>query len=172
MIRQTLTVLAIAGGFAALPAILPGADPAGAARAETTRGGTVTLGMLTCDLVSDANAILFSREDYTCTYRSARGTSDRYDGRVGKIGADLEFKSGQTLKWAVLAPSAISGPGILAGTYVGGSAEATLVGGAGARLLLGGSRNQITLQPLSVSGQTGIGASATLDALSLSAVRG
>ncbi|PKP73962.1 MAG: DUF992 domain-containing protein [Alphaproteobacteria bacterium HGW-Alphaproteobacteria-6] len=172
MIRQTLTVLAIAGGFAALPAILPGAAPTGAAGAETTRGGTVTLGMLTCDLVRDANLVVFSREDYACTYRSARGASDRYDGQVSKIGADLEFKSGQTLKWAVLAPSAISGPGILAGNYVGGSAEATVVGGVGARVLLGGSRNQITLQPLSVSGQTGFGAAATLDALSLSPVRG
>lgn len=143
-----------------------------AANAETTRGGTVSLGMLTCDMVSDANLVVFSKEGFDCIYQATNGDIDRYNGSISKIGADLEFKSGQTLKWAVLAPSAIRGPGILAGNYLGGSAEATAVGGVGARVLLGGSRNQITLQPISVSGQTGIGASATLDALNLTATGG
>ena len=140
--------------------------------AETTRGGTVTLGMLTCDLVRDANLIVFSREDYACTYRASNGGSDRYDGQVSKIGADLEFKSGQTLKWVVLAPSAIRGPGILEGTYAGGSAEATVVGGVGARALLAAratrsrcNRSASRARPASVPPQPS-------SALSLSPVRG
>ena len=65
---------------------------------------------------------------------------------------------GKTLiKWAVLAPSDnIYGPGMLAGDYVGASAEASAAVGGGANLLIGGSKNTFTLQPLSVQAQTGV----------------
>ncbi|HKJ60683.1 MAG TPA: DUF992 domain-containing protein, partial [Hyphomicrobiales bacterium] len=45
-----------------------------------------------------------------------------------------------------------------AGTYLGASAEATAGVGGGANVLIGGSNETISLQPLSVQGQTGLNA--------------
>jgi hypothetical protein len=56
--------------------------------------------------------------------------------------------------WAVLAPTSNPGPGSLAGTYVGVTGSATV--GAGANVLVGGSGNSISLQPLSIEGNTGL----------------
>lgn len=151
-----------AAALAALAFALPTAAPA-----QQGAGGIMAAGMLTCDLTGDTNLVILSSERFDCTYRGAGGSTDRYRGQISKLGADLQIKRGQTLKWAVLAPSTLSGPGILSGRYVGGSTEATVVGGVGARALVGGSGSQITLQPISVSGQTGFGASVTLDALRL-----
>lgn len=47
-------------------------------------------------------------------------------------------------------------PGSLAGSYVGASAEATVGAGLGANVLVGGNNRTVALQPLSVSGQTGL----------------
>jgi len=144
----------------------------GAQAQQTNEGGTVSLGMLTCRLTGDTNLIVFSKESFGCTYATSAGETAPYRGTITRIGADLQFKSGQTLKWAVLAPSARRGADILGGTYVGASAEATVGVGVGGRALVGGSSNQIILQPVSVSGQSGGGASLTLDGLRLEPVAG
>jgi hypothetical protein len=59
----------------------------------------------------------------------------------------------------------------LAGTYVGGSAEATVVAGVGANALVGGSNRSVALQPLSVSGQVGLNIAAGVAGLDLRYVR-
>jgi hypothetical protein len=56
---------------------------------------------------------------------------------------------------------------VLAGSYVGASAEASAGVGAGANLLVGGSNDTISLQPLSVQGQTGINAALAVSELVL-----
>lgn len=160
-LHNRLAVLAALGMLTA-----PIALAAPAAAASDNRG-TVAAGMLTCTLASDTNLVLFSKENYDCTYTAANGETGAYRGEIRKLGADLSFKRDQVLKWAVLAPSSRGGAGAIGGSYVGGSAEATAGAGLGARALIGGSRSQFTLQPVSLSGQTGFGASATLDALEL-----
>jgi hypothetical protein len=55
----------------------------------------------------------------------------------------------------------------LSGTYIGVNAEATVVAGLGANALVGGLNNNITLQPLSVQGQTGLNVAAAVAALTL-----
>ena len=137
------------------------------ATAASDNRGTLAAGMLTCTLASDTNLVLFSRENYDCTYTAANGETGTYRGEIRKLGADLQLKHEQVLKWAVLAPSQGGGASAIGGSYVGGSAEATVGAGIGARALIGGSRSQFTLQPVILSGQTGFGASATLDSLEL-----
>jgi hypothetical protein len=44
----------------------------------------------------------------------------------------------------------------LAGTYAGATASATVGVGVGANVLVGGSGNSISLQPLSIEGNTGL----------------
>jgi hypothetical protein len=68
--------------------------------------------------------------------------------------------------WAVYAPSA-RGPGVLAGTYTGATAEATVAVGLGANALIGGSNRTVALQPLSVTGQTGLNLAAGVASLEL-----
>ena len=61
--------------------------------------------------------------------------------------------------------------GALAGHYVGGTAEATVGAGLGANALVGGSNRTITLQPLSVTGQTGLNVAAGVAELTLAPAR-
>lgn len=162
--KRLTTSLTTAAALAMLST--PVAFSTSAAAASDNRG-TLAAGMLTCTLTTDTNLVLFSREDYDCTYAAANGETGTYRGEIRKLGADLQIKRQQVLKWAVLAPSSGGGASAISGSYVGGSAEATAGAGLGARVLIGGSRSQFTLQPVSLSGQTGLGASATLDALEL-----
>ena len=72
---------------------------------------------------------------------------------------------------AVFAPTRVLGPGDLAGTYGGASASATAVVGVGANVLVGGSNNTISLQPVSLQGQTGLGVAAGVAGLELRLAR-
>ena len=58
-------------------------------------------------------------------------------------------------------------PGSLAGSYGGVTASATAVVGAGANVLVGGSNKTISLQPLSIEGNTGLNVAAGVAALTL-----
>ena len=68
--------------------------------------------------------------------------------------------------WAVLAPGDV-GHGALAGNYGGVTAGAAVGIGANAHALIGGANN-VTLQPLSVEGQTGLNVAAGVASLTLS----
>ena len=57
--------------------------------------------------------------------------------------------------WAVYAPTTRKF-GALAGHYGGVSGEATVGAGVGANVLVGGSNRTVSLQPVSVQGQTGL----------------
>jgi hypothetical protein len=65
------------------------------------------------------------------------------------------------MSWVVFAPGKL-GPGALAGTYAGATAEATFAVGLGANVLVGGSQSSVALQPVSVQGQTGLNIAAGL----------
>jgi hypothetical protein len=63
------------------------------------------------------------------------------------------------MTWVVLAPTDLPvNQGVLMGQYVGVAADASLGVGGGANLLIGGSNNTVSLQPISVQGQTGLNA--------------
>ena len=74
---------------------------------------------------------------------------------------------GGVLVWAVFAPTANLGPGALNGNYVGATGSATVGVGAGANVLIGGSNNMISLQPVSVEGNTGLNVAAGIGSISL-----
>jgi len=68
--------------------------------------------------------------------------------------------------WLVFAPGSVA-RGALAGDYGGATASATVGLGVGANVLLGGSSKQITLQPVSVEGSTGLNVAAGIAAVTL-----
>ena len=89
-----------------------------------------------------------------------------YDGSITKFGLDLGIVGGGVMVWAVFAGT-VAGPGFLAGDYIGASGEASLGPGLGANVLVGDSNRTVTLQPVSVSAQTGINIAVGVAALRL-----
>jgi len=114
------------------------------------------VGTLTCDISAGLGLIIASKKDLTCMFTPAQpGAREVYTGSISKFGLDLGATSGGEMVWSVFAPSN-KRFGALAGHYGGASAEATVGAGVGANVLVGGSNRTVTLQPLSVQGQTGL----------------
>jgi hypothetical protein len=158
--KHSITKLVAAG---AISALLFGI---GAAQAEK-KDGTVRAGILTCEVSGGTGFVFGSSKSLRCSYENANGKKERYSGSINKFGLDIGVTGPAIMTWAVLAPTANPGKGALAGNYVGASAEATAVVGAGAHLLVGGSNDTISLQPLSVQGQTGANAALAVSELVL-----
>lgn len=137
-----------------------------AAFAAAPADARVRAGMLTCDVSPGVSFIVGSQKELACTFKSVRGEREHYVGQVSRLGLDIGFTSGGKIAWAVYAPSR-PGPGALAGTYGGASAEATVGGGVGANALIGGFAHSITLQPISVGAQTGLDVALAASALEL-----
>ena len=118
---------------------------------DRTKAGT-----LTCDISAGIGLIIASKKDVTCMFTpSQAGQREVYTGSITKFGLDVGATSGGEMIWAVFAPSDRKF-GALAGNYGGASAEATVGAGLGANVLIGGSNRTVTLQPVSVTGQTGL----------------
>jgi len=136
----------------------------GAALAEE---GGFKVGFLSCTLSDSTNLIVYSNEEFTCTYNPNAGENETYSGVITRIGVDLTWKKGQQLLWTVVAPTNNIGPGALAGTYGGVSADVAVGAGVGAKILVGGLEDSIALQPVSLAGNTGVGASAGIESFEL-----
>jgi hypothetical protein len=128
------------------------------------------VGVLTCHVDGGTGAIVYSSKSLRCKFRSTSGREERYVGRITKVGLDIGETTGTSLMWNVFAPGSTK-KGALAGTYVGASAEATLGSGVGANVLVGGFERSITLQPVSLTAQTGLNVAAGVAGLTLESVR-
>ena len=138
-----------------------------AAPVAAQKGEHVRAGVLTCEVSGGPGFVFGSSKDLRCRFESASGKAERYIGTINKFGIDIGFTGNAVLTWTVLAPTTKVTPGALAGNYVGASAEATVGIGGGANLLVGGSSKTISLQPLSVQGQTGLNAALAVASLVL-----
>ena len=128
----------------------------------------VKAGALTCNVAGGFGFIFGSTKAVNCTFApTGGGPPQHYVGSIDKFGVDIGFTRGGVLIWAVLAPTTSPAPGALAGSYGGVTASATAVVGAGANVLVGGTGNAISLQPLSIEGNTGLNVAAGVAALTL-----
>ncbi len=127
-------------------------------------------GMLTCEVAPGVSFLVGSQKTMNCQFKSVRGRTESYVGRITRVGLDVGFTTGGKVAWAVYAP-AKRGPGALAGGYGGASAEATVGGGVGANVLVGGLERSIALQPISVGEQKGFDLAVAVSGLELQAVR-
>jgi uncharacterized protein DUF992 len=128
----------------------------------------VRVGGLTCDTGPRVGLLIGSRQHMRCVFRSnATGQQYSYDGRITRLGLDVGITGGGRLFWGVFAPTSHIGRGVLRGTYVGASGNASLGLGLGANVLVGGSNRTISLQPLSVEGQFGVNLALGVAGLSL-----
>jgi Protein of unknown function (DUF992) len=157
-------VIAFAGLALAAAVAVPTSTMA--QRAERTKVGT-----LNCDISAGIGAIIASKKRVTCMFTpSQRGAREVYVGNISKFGLDLGATSGGEMVWAVYAPTSRRF-GVLAGHYVGATAQATVGAGLGANVLVGGSNRTVTLQPVSVQGQTGLNVAAGVAELTLRPAR-
>jgi hypothetical protein len=126
----------------------------------------VKAGTLDCDVSGGIGLILGSHKAVRCYYTSNRGARETYEGSITKFGLDIGATARARMIWAVYAPTNYPRYG-LAGNYAGATAEATIGAGVGANVLVGGSQDTVSLQPLSVSEQTGLNIAAGVGALEL-----
>ena len=102
-----------------------------------------------------------------CNFSSASGPGEHYVGTISKFGVDVGYTSSAVIIWEVFAPNSGVKRGALQGGYGGATASASVGVGAGANVLVGGFDRSITLQPLSISGSTGLNLAAGIGAMSL-----
>jgi hypothetical protein len=129
--------------------------------------GGAQVGTLTCNVAGGWGFVFGSSKAIRCTFARAGGGVEHYTGSINKFGVDIGYTKGGVLVWGVLAPSASLASGALSGNYGGVTGSATVGVGAGANVLVGGSHRSISLQPLSVEGNTGLNVAAGIGAMSL-----
>ena len=116
----------------------------------------IRAGVLTCDVSAGIGLIIGSQKRVSCEFApEGLGRRESYDGSITKFGIDLGVTRSGFMIWAVFT-NTVAGPGFLAGDYIGATGEVTLAAGLGANVLVGGSNRTVALQPVSVSGQTGL----------------
>jgi uncharacterized protein DUF992 len=127
----------------------------------------VRAGVLSCDISGGMGLILGSQKLVSCSFTAdEEGRREDYSGSITKFGLDLGLTHGSRMVWVVFT-KALAGPGFLAGDYFGATGEATVGAGVGANVLLGGSNRTVALQPISLSGQTGLNLALGVAALRL-----
>ncbi len=136
----------------------------GSAEAQSRR---IQLGTLTCSMSSSIGLIVGSQKNVNCVFRGQPGEPEEaYTGTMTTIGLDIGITTGGVIVWTVFADTSRYA-GMLAGRYVGATAEVSVAAGLGANVLVGGSRRTVALQPLSVQGQMGLDLAAGIGELEL-----
>jgi hypothetical protein len=129
--------------------------------------GSAQVGTLTCNVAGGWGFVFGSSKAIRCTFARAGGPLEHYTGSINKFGVDIGYTQGGVLVWGVLAPTASLAPGALAGHYGGAQGSAAVGVGVGANVLIGGSQRTISLQPLSVEGNTGLNVAAGIGEMTL-----
>jgi hypothetical protein len=137
------------------------------APAQAQDGSGVRVGVLTCNVASGFGFIFGSSKEVNCVFARDGRDVAHYQGHIDKFGVDIGYTAGGVMVWGVIAPTQGIPPGSLDGAYAGVTASATAGVGVGANLLVGGSDRTISLQPLSVEGNTGLNVAGGIGALSL-----
>jgi hypothetical protein len=129
---------------------------------------TVKIGMMSCHVSSGWGFVFGSTRDLRCIFTGAGGgRTENYAGKISKFGVDIGFQQSGVIIWAVFAPSTDLKAGALTGDYGGVTAGAAAGVGGNANVLLGGSTKSISLQPVSVEGDTGINLAVGIAAITL-----
>ena len=128
----------------------------------------IKAGVLSCDVSGGFGWIIGSVKSVNCVFiPDVPGPREAYVGTIRKFGLDLGVTTRQEMVWGVFANTWAGRPGALSGDYVGATGEATVAVGLGANVLVGGSNRAIALQPVSVTGQTGLNVAAGVADLQL-----
>lgn len=130
----------------------------------------VEVGTLECSVSSSVGLVVGSQRNVNCLFKGNGTPPEAYQGTITRIGLDVGVTSGGAIVWTVFAGTNRY-VGMLTGTYVGASAEASVAAGLGANVLIGGSDRTVALQPVSVQGQVGLNVAAGIGQLDLHLAR-
>lgn len=126
------------------------------------------VGALHCHISGGVGMILVENQALDCVYEDASGAPPtHYIGRLTNVGLNIGINGPGEMVWGVVAATNSVAPGALAGDYVGAQGSVAVGAGAGGAVLVGGSNKTISLQPISVSAETGLNLSAGIGNLSL-----
>ena len=126
----------------------------------------VKLGTLTCNVKGTIGLLIGSVTEGKCVFVETNGNKTVYDAAFSRLGVDVGVTGNKTIVWAVFGADGRSNGG-LRGTYTGVNVEASAIVGVGANALVGGLESGIVLNPVSISGQTGLNAAAGIATLTL-----
>jgi hypothetical protein len=155
----------------ALAAVVAAATLIAASPPLAAQPGRLQVGTLACSISSGVGLIVASQRNVACAFKGGAGEPEEaYTGVLSRVGVDIGFTTGGAIIWAVFADTNRYA-GMLAGTYVGATAEASVAAGLGANVLIGGSNRTVALQPVSVQGQMGLNVGAGIGSLELHPVR-
>ena len=115
----------------------------------------VKVGALECRIKPGIGFVIGSTKELRCKFNPSLGRPEYYGGSIDKLGLDIGYTGPAHLAWVVFAPGSVK-VGALSGTYGGASASASVGLGLGANVLVGGFNKSISLQPLSIQGQSGL----------------
>ena len=133
---------------------------------KTIRCGQLREETLSCSVSAGIGLIVASQRNVNCNFQPDYGPPEAYTGTMTIVGVDVGFTTGSAIVWGVFTDTNRFA-GMLTGTYVGATVQATAVAGVGANALVGGSNHSVALQPLSVQGQVGLNAAGGIGALDL-----
>lgn len=137
------------------------------AESPESKPGGVEAGFLTCNVASGWGFVIGSSRKLHCVWEPQKGVAYYYNGDVGQFGVDLGYHRSSVLLWTVVAATSDKGETSLDGSYGGVTAQAAAGIGAGVSALVGGFNKSITLQPLAISGETGLNAAAGIQTITL-----
>jgi hypothetical protein len=152
-LKQFIRAGVVSGVFLAMP---------GGAFAQSAKVGT-----LVCHISGGVGMILMENQALDCVFKEESGATSHYIGRLTNVGLNIGITGSGQMLWGVLAASDKIGPGALAGDYAGAQGAVGVGVGVGGAVLVGGSNKTISLQPISVSAQTGLNLSAGIGNISL-----
>jgi hypothetical protein len=126
------------------------------------------VGSLVCHISGGVGMILMENQALDCVYQDASGAPPaHYIGRLTNVGVNIGISGPGQLVWGVVTATNSIAPGALAGDYVGAQGSVAIGAGPGGAVLVGGSNKSISLQPISVSAETGLNLSAGVGNISL-----
>lgn len=126
------------------------------------------VGSLVCHISGAVGMILTENHALDCVFQDASGAPpSHYIGRLTNVGVNIGISGPGQLIWGVVAATNSVAPGALAGDYIGAQGSVAVGAGPGGAVLVGGSNKSISLQPISVSAETGLNLSAGIGNISL-----
>ena len=149
-------------------AFLAIASTVGLASAPAARAGDgVILGTLTCNKTGQGQTyVLYSRVPVECSYTGQNGPA-KYTGTSGiLLGVDLEIEDEANFSFIVMGGTGSSGAG-LEGYYVGVKASVTPAVGIAAQAGLVGFGGGVSLVPVGLGYQKGVGVSGGISYLDI-----
>lgn len=143
------------------------------ALAQQPQAGLLEVGVLECNISPGVGFVITSNRALSCSFRPHRRhlPVENYTGTIQHFGLDIGATGPGKLIWTVISTGGpIKQHYPLAGVFTGAVSSFAIGGGIGANALIGGNARSFTLQPVSLTAQSGLNLAAGVGTLTLEPV--